>query len=86
LFFAKTTLEIPDPILRKAKSAAALRGQTLKEFVTEAMTENLNAAGKTGSQPWMKYFGIFKGHAAESRRINAVIDEEFERIDPDEWK
>ncbi len=82
----KTTLEIPDPILRKAKSAAALRGQTLKEFVTEAMMEKLNVTGTTGPQPWMKYFGAFKGQSAELRRIDAIIREEFERIDPEEWK
>ncbi|HWB60019.1 MAG TPA: hypothetical protein VG733_11040 [Chthoniobacteraceae bacterium] len=83
----KTTLEIPGPILRKAKSAAALRGQTLKQFVTEAMAEKLNAASETkGSQPWMKYFGLFKGHSAETRKIDAIIEEEFGRIDPEEWK
>jgi hypothetical protein len=29
--------EIPDDIHRRAKAAAALRGQTLKDFVTEAI-------------------------------------------------
>ena len=73
-------------ILRKAKSAAALRGQTLKEFVTEAMTEKLSVNNAAGSQPWMKYFGIFKGQSAESRKIDAIIEEEFGRIDPEEWE
>ena len=35
----KTTLEIPDPLFRKAKSKAAERGQTLKQLVTEALQE-----------------------------------------------
>ena len=33
----KTTLEIPDTIFRRAKSAAANRGIPLREFVTEAV-------------------------------------------------
>jgi hypothetical protein len=33
----KTTLELPDQLFRKAKSTAAERGQTLKEFVTEGI-------------------------------------------------
>jgi hypothetical protein len=33
----KTTLDLPDPLFRKAKATAAERGQSLKEFVTEAL-------------------------------------------------
>ena len=39
----KTTIEIPDPLFRKAKSTAADRGQTLKDLVTEALREKLSA-------------------------------------------
>ena len=39
----KTTIEIPDPLFRKAKSTAAERGQPLKEFVAEALQEKLAA-------------------------------------------
>lgn len=39
----KTTIEIPDPLHRKAKSKAAERGLTLKELVTEALQEKLAA-------------------------------------------
>jgi hypothetical protein len=37
----KTTLEIPDVLFRKAKSRGAERGQTLKEFVNDALQEKL---------------------------------------------
>jgi len=33
----RTTIEIPDELFREAKSQAALRGQTLKEFVEEGI-------------------------------------------------
>ena len=39
----KTTLEIPDRIFRRAKSAAAERGVPLREFVTQAVKEKLAA-------------------------------------------
>jgi hypothetical protein len=35
----KATLEIPDPIFRRAKSVAAERGIPFREFVTEAVPE-----------------------------------------------
>jgi hypothetical protein len=82
----KTTLEIPDPLFRMAKATAAQQGQTLKQFVTEAMQEKLASGKAAASQPWMKLFGALKGHSAELRKIDAIIEEEFERIDPEDWK
>lgn len=38
----KTTLEIPDAVFRKAKVTAAMRGQSLRELVTEAIEQHLN--------------------------------------------
>ena len=38
----KTTIEIPDPLFRKAKATAAERGQSLKAFVTEALIDKLD--------------------------------------------
>jgi len=37
----KTTLEIPDPIFRRAKAKAAERGVPLRQFVSEAVAEKL---------------------------------------------
>ena len=53
----KTTLEIPDRIFRRAKSAAAERGIPLREFVTEAVKDKLAADAKTGEKPWVKHMG-----------------------------
>lgn len=83
----KTTLEIPDPLFRKAKSKAAERGQTLKDFVTEAIQDKL--AGKNSGTPsaepvWMHGFGKLRRLAQETRRIQAKIDEEFEVIEPED--
>jgi hypothetical protein len=81
----KTTIEIPDPLFRKAKSTAAERGQSLKEFVAEALQQKL-AAGKVrlGEPEWMQGFGKLRGLRKETARIQAKIDEAFEAIEPED--
>jgi hypothetical protein len=76
----KTTLEIPDPILRKAKVKAAERGIPLRQFVTEAVQEKL-AAVKPIERPWMKAAGKLRHLHAETVRIQRIVDEEFEQIE-----
>jgi hypothetical protein len=83
----KTTLEIPDPLFRKAKSKAAERGQSLKQLVTEALQEKLadGAAGRRGIAPeWMKGFGALRRLRGETARAQARIDERFEEIEPED--
>jgi hypothetical protein len=83
----KTTLEIPDQLFRKAKATAAQRGQSLKEFVAEALKDKL-AAGHGSSlvqEPeWMQGFGMLKHLHEETVRIQSIIDEEFEVIEPED--
>ena len=83
----KTTLVIPDPLFRRAKSRAAERGQTLKELVTEALQEKL--AARTGkavfTEPdWMQGFGKLRRLRKETKRIQARVDEVFEVIEPED--
>ena len=82
----KTTLEIPDPLFRRAKSLAAKDGKSLKQFVNEALEEKLTAQTLRARPAWMELFGSLKGHAAEFRRIDALVSEEFEQIDAEDWK
>jgi hypothetical protein len=81
----KTTLEIPDPVFRRAKSAAAERGIPLREFVTEAVREKLVADGKTSETPWMAAFGKLRHLRKETAKINPTVEEEFERVDAEDW-
>ena len=56
----KITVEIPDPALRKARSKAAERGQSLKAFVNEALVEKLGAKAhkaKATEAEWTPGFG-----------------------------
>ena len=81
----KTTLEIPDALFRKAKSAAAQKGIPLRQLVSEALADKLEAS-ETGDKPWMKSFGGMRKFRAETARITRIIEEEFERIDSHDWR
>jgi hypothetical protein len=82
----KTTVEIPDALFRKAKSRAAERGQTLKQFVTDALQQKVEAgSGSASGEPaWMAGFGKLRRLHKETARIQSAIDQEFETIEPED--
>lgn len=82
----KTTLEIPDPIFRRAKAVAAERGIALRAFVSEAVEEKLAAAAQSEEKPWVKLAGGLKHLHKETLRINGIMKGEFEDIEPEEWE
>jgi hypothetical protein len=81
----KTTLEIPDSLFRRAKSAAAQRGIPFRELVTEAVKEKLDRP-KRSSRPWLKHLGKLKHLRKETARINSLIEDHSEKIDPEMWR
>lgn len=80
----KTTFEIPDPVFRKAKARAAEEGIPLRQFITEAVQEKLKKP-TIAEKPWMKGAGALKHLHKETVRIQKLIDEEFEQIEPELW-
>jgi hypothetical protein len=83
----KTTLEIPDALFRRVKAKAAVRGQTLKEFVNEALQEKLaprRGTAQPGEPEWMQGFGKLRRLRKETERIQARIDEAFEVVEPED--
>jgi hypothetical protein len=92
----KTTVEIPDTLFRKAKATAAERGISLKDLLTDAVREHLqrsnDVSAKNGvSAPapppvWMSAFGGLRSLHKETRRINRVLEQEFEQIEENEWR
>ncbi|MGA8031310.1 MAG: hypothetical protein WCB48_02865 [Casimicrobiaceae bacterium] len=83
----KTTVEIPDALFRRVKSKAAERGQSLKQFMAEALQEKLTAnaaAARSGAPPWMEGFGKLRRYRGETARIQAQIDEAFEVIEAED--
>ncbi|HXP83832.1 MAG TPA: hypothetical protein VN841_03895 [Bryobacteraceae bacterium] len=81
----KTTLEIPDPLFRRAKSAAAERGIPLRGLVSEALADKLRATGAE-DKPWLKTFGKLRALRKETARISGIIEAEFGRIEPEDWR
>jgi hypothetical protein len=83
----KTTLEMPDALFRKAKATAAERGQSLKDFVTEAVRDKLNRGNpqrEVSAQVWMQGFGVLRRLHRETVRVQSLVDEEFEIIEPED--
>ena len=80
----KTTLEIPDPIFRQAKARAGALGMPLREFITEAVKEKLSTRGIEESKPWRECAGELAHLHDESMRIQQIIEEEFEQIEPED--
>ena len=84
----KTTIELPDVMFRQAKALAAARGVTLRRFFTEALEAQLlhcKGDSRTGHEgpPWMAGFGVLSDLSDEHRRVLDVIEEEFEKLAPE---
>ena len=84
-----TTVEIPDALIRQAKAYAASNGMSLKQFFTEALEEKLwrcagEAAASAAPPPWMAGVGALADLSQENRRILSLIDDEFEKIAPED--
>lgn len=81
----KTTLEIPDPVFRRAKARAAEEGIPFRQFVTDAVEERLGKKAASRREDLLKLGGGLRHLRAETKRIDALIEDEFEKIDPEMW-
>ena len=81
----KTTIEIPDALFRRAKSAAAERGIPLRALVSEALADKLRARDGQ-DKPWIKAFGKLRSLREETARINRIIEEDLGQTGPADWK
>jgi len=81
----KTTLEIPDFLFRRAKSAAAQRGIPLRQLVTEAVQEKLKTT-TSQEKPWMKHLGKLKHLHKERKQVEKRVEQAFEQIDREVWQ
>ena len=82
----KTTLELPDTLLRRAKATAAKREQTMTAFVKSALEAKLSSAQNSDeTKPWMEFAGAFSD-SGESKRIMDTIEESCGQIDSEDWK
>lgn len=76
----RTTVDIPDDLLRAAKERAARRGQTLSEVVQLALRAQLDGANGAANEP----FDLLVEGAPGGRYPSA--EEVHRLLDADEWK
>ena len=79
----KTTIELHEATFRRAKILAVRHGMTLEQFVTEAVQEHLRRYDSETHDPdkdppWMAGFGVLADLSNENRRVERMIEEEFE--------
>ena len=83
----KTTIEIPDDLMRMAKSTAARRGMSFKLLVIEALKRVMASSPSAACDPeWMRCFGAFQDTPDETAAIQARINAEFSKVNPADWK
>jgi hypothetical protein len=86
----KTTLEMPDLLMRQVKAYSALSGQSMRVFFIDAVKNRLKEATarkSMKSEPaWMKLFGAAKQDRNIIHEVQTVIDEEFSKINAEDWK
>ncbi len=83
----KTTIDLDLALFRRLKQYALDTDRTIREIVTEALQEKLSAGtgGPGPHQPaWMRGFGALRRLHAETRRIQAGIDDAFEVVEPED--
>ncbi|MBI2058813.1 MAG: DUF2191 domain-containing protein [Nitrospirae bacterium] len=70
----RTTLDLPEPLLKRAKIAAVKRGTTLRKLVGAALERELRSPNRPGAAPRRARFPIFSSAAPGSLHLtNADI-------------
>jgi hypothetical protein len=82
----KRMIEVPNGLFRKWKASAAARGQSMKDFLTSALQEKLagQSRGNGETSGWKTVWG--KAPPGQVRDVDAVVQAEFERIEPENWR
>lgn len=85
-FPMKTTIDVRDDLYRRAKAAAAMRGETVKDFITSAIADRLEreAAQQASGRGWRRAFG--RATPEQVSEVDAIAAREFEEVDPEEWR
>jgi hypothetical protein len=78
----KTTLELPESLLRRTKAEAAHQGRSMKDVVIEALEEKLRKKAST-VPGWRVAFG--RASRAAVRDVDRYVAD-LERIRAEEWR
>ena len=52
---------------------------------TKAAQRQLRPNSQAGDKPWMKMVGGLRHLHKENLRIDRIIEQEFEKIEPEDW-
>jgi plasmid stability protein len=77
----KTTLELPDGLLRRTKAEAAQQGRSMKDLVIEALEERLRKKNGPASG-WRVAFG--RAPLAAVRDVDRRVAD-LERVHTEDW-
>jgi hypothetical protein len=82
----KTTIELPDELLREAKATAARQGSSLKELLTAALRSHLTRPQRAarGEEAWRSVVG--RAAPAAVAAVDQVIADELESVDLETWR
>jgi hypothetical protein len=78
----KTTLELPEALLRRTKAEAAQQGRSMKDVVVEALEEKLRKRTSSVSG-WRVAFG--RASPAAVRDVERYMAD-LERVRPEDWR
>lgn len=79
-------MDLPEEILKEAKATAALRGESLRDFVAAALEARLEkeAVAQQFRTGWRSAFGLVRSQ--EIAGIDRAIENDLEQVDLSEWK
>ena len=80
-FDMKTTLELPDALLRRTKAAAAMRGVSMRDFSALAREQQLQQRASVPG--WRRLAG--KARKLDTTCVDRAVAREFSRVDEDTW-
>jgi hypothetical protein len=76
----KTTLELPDALLRRTKAAAAMRGVSMRDFIAEALEVQLRQ--RAPAPGWRQLAG--KAKKLDTAPVARALTE-LSRVDEGTW-
>lgn len=82
------TLDLPEELVKKAEAEAGGRGLSLQDFLTEALQVRLrqSSASEGQGERWRAFYGSLRHLGAERHKIESIVAEEFEQVDPLQWR
>lgn len=80
----KTTLDLPDDVLRNAKATAAVRGESLRDYVAAAIESRLRYDAPARRDGWRSVFGLAR--ATEVGGVDRILSRDLETVDLAEWR